>query len=96
MLDRLDHFPKVSNKDPQLLRDLGDPLLEINSAKREGYVPDVSYLDTARGIHPIVDKLPFALQEKRMVHASKYEQEHLVSFPPFSEFVGLINREADM
>lgn len=96
LVDRLDCFPKVTNKDPLLLRDLGDLLLEIDSAKKEGYVPGLSYLDTARGIHPIVDKLPYPLQEKWMVQASRYKQEHLVSFPPFSEFAALINREADM
>lgn len=35
LLDSLEHFPRISNKDPHLLRDLGDLLLEINSATFE-------------------------------------------------------------
>ncbi|KAI4892131.1 hypothetical protein NFI96_008825, partial [Prochilodus magdalenae] len=96
LFDKLERFPSITNKDPHLLRDLGDLLLEIDSAKSEGYIPGLFYLDTARGIHPIVDKLPFGLQEKWMTHGTKYKQEHLVSFPPFSVFTAFIRNEASM
>lgn len=96
LFDRLERFPRITNKDPHQLRDLGDLLLEIDSAKSEGYVPGLLYLDTARGIHPIVDKLPFGLQEKWMTYGTKYKQEHLVSFPPFSVFAAFIKNEASM
>lgn len=68
LFDRLERFPRIPNKDPHLLRDLGDLLLEIDSAKSEGHIPGLLYLDAARGIHPIVDKLPFSLQEKWLTH----------------------------
>ncbi|KAG7523181.1 hypothetical protein JOB18_041139 [Solea senegalensis] len=47
LFERLENFPKFSNKDPQKLRELGDLLTELNSAKSEGYLPGLSYLDTA-------------------------------------------------
>lgn len=96
LLDRLDRFPKISYKDPQLLRELQDLLLEIDAAKSEGYIPGLLYLDTARGINPVVEKLPYAMQEKWMNYGSKYKEDHCVSFPPFSAFVAFISREAKM
>lgn len=96
LLDRLERFPRISNKDPYLLRELQDLLLEIEAAKDEGYIPGLLYLDTARGIHPVVEKLPFGLQEKWMTYGSKYKEEHSVSFPPFSAFVAFISRESKM
>ncbi|XP_034768789.1 uncharacterized protein LOC117966565 isoform X2 [Acipenser ruthenus] len=89
-------FPKISNKDPQRLRELGDLLLELEAAKAEGYLPGLSYLDTARGIKPILEKLPFSMQEKWMSQGTRYKQEHGVSFPPFSFFSSLIRAEAKM
>lgn len=96
LLDRLERFPRISNKDPYLLRELQDLLLEIEAAKDEGYIPGLLYLDTARGIHPVVEKLPFGLQERWMTYGSKYKEEHSVSFPPFSAFVAFISRESKM
>nr|XP_024662065.1 uncharacterized protein LOC112436579 [Maylandia zebra] len=92
-LDRLDCFPKISYKDPQLLRELQDLLLEIDAAKSESYIPGLLYLDTARGINPVVEKLPYAMQEKWMNCGSKYKEDHRVSFPPFSAFVAFIGAE---
>ncbi|KAL3983520.1 RNA-binding protein Musashi [Sarotherodon galilaeus] len=96
LLNRLDRFPKISYKDPQLLRELQDLLLEIDAAKSEGYIPGLLYLDTARGINPVVEKLPYAMQEKWMNYGSKYKEDHCVSFLPFSAFVAFISREAKM
>lgn len=96
LFDKLERFPRITNKDPHLLRDIGDFLLEIDSVKSEGYIPGLLYLDTARGIHPIVEKLPFGLQEKWMTHRTRYKQEHFVSFPPFSVFAAFIRNEASM
>ncbi|KAK3507778.1 hypothetical protein QTP70_000334 [Hemibagrus guttatus] len=56
LFDRVDSFPKISNKDAKKLRELGDLLQEVESAKNEGYLPGLTYLDTARGVAPIVDK----------------------------------------
>ncbi|KAG7482904.1 hypothetical protein JOB18_033440 [Solea senegalensis] len=91
---RLENFPKFSNKDPQKLRELGDLLTELNSAKSEGYLPGLSYLDTTRGVNPIVEKLPYSLQEKWLAKGSQYKEQHYVSFPPFAYFTDFICGEA--
>ncbi|KAI3372121.1 hypothetical protein L3Q82_006974 [Scortum barcoo] len=90
LFERLENFPKVSNKDPMKLRELGDLLTELNSAKSEGYLPGLSYLDTARGVNPIVEKLPHSLQEKWLAKGSQYKEQHCVSFPPFAYFTDFI------
>lgn len=36
LFKRLDWFPRISNKDSQKLRELGDLLMEVLSAKAEG------------------------------------------------------------
>lgn len=96
LLNKTDCFPRISYRDPQCLRELADLLSETESAKMKGYLPGLSYLDTARGIAPIFEKLPFALQEKWMQQGSRYKQEHNVSFPPFSFLSTFIRNEAHM
>lgn len=64
LFNKLERFPKLSNKDPQRLRELGDLLLELQAAKTEGYLPGLTSLDTAGGISFILEKLPYSLQEK--------------------------------
>lgn len=49
LFDKLDCFPKISNREPQKLRELADLLKEVKSAKLGGYLPGLSFLDTARG-----------------------------------------------
>ena len=66
LFSKLEHFPKLTNKEPQKLRKLGDLLMEVEAAKLDGYLPGLSYLDTSRGVHPIAEKLPYNLQEKWM------------------------------
>lgn len=78
LLDRVERFPKISNKDPQKLRELGDLLQELVSAQREGNLPGLTYLDTARGLNPIVEKLPFGLQEKWISQGGNYKLRHKV------------------
>ncbi|KAI4896990.1 hypothetical protein NFI96_001373, partial [Prochilodus magdalenae] len=96
LFNKLERFPKFSNKEPKQLRELGDLLLEIQAAKEDGFLPALAYLDTARGINPILEKLPFNLQEKWMVHGTKYKEEHHTNFPPFSVFADFIRAEARM
>nr|XP_057920014.1 uncharacterized protein LOC131111058 isoform X1 [Doryrhamphus excisus]XP_057920015.1 uncharacterized protein LOC131111058 isoform X1 [Doryrhamphus excisus]XP_057920016.1 uncharacterized protein LOC131111058 isoform X1 [Doryrhamphus excisus]XP_057920018.1 uncharacterized protein LOC131111058 isoform X1 [Doryrhamphus excisus]XP_057920019.1 uncharacterized protein LOC131111058 isoform X1 [Doryrhamphus excisus] len=74
LLSKLENFPKISNKDNQRLRELGDILLEIQAAKAEGYLPGLAYLDTARGVNPIVEKLPYGLQERWISLRSMYKE----------------------
>ena len=56
LFKRLDEFPRISTKDYWKLRDLGDLLMELQGAREEGYLTGLTYLDTARGIGPIVEK----------------------------------------
>lgn len=93
LFDRLENFPKINIKEPLKLRELGDLLKEIESAKFEGYLPGLSYLDTARGVTPIVNKLPHNLQEKWMSLGSQYKINYQVAFPPFSYFADFVCRE---
>ncbi|KAI4897604.1 hypothetical protein NFI96_009502 [Prochilodus magdalenae] len=62
LFNKLERFPKFSNKEPKRLRELGDLLLE----------------------------------EKWMVHGTKYKEEHHTIFPPFSVFADFIRAEAKM
>ena len=94
LFSRLENFPRVTTKDPQRLRDLADLLSELQAAKEDGYLAGMSYLDTSRGIKPIIEKLPYNIQEKWLYFGTRYKQEHFVSFPPFSAFVNFISREA--
>ncbi len=63
LFSKLDNFPRISNKDNSKLRELGDLLLELQSAKEDGYLQRLTYLDTAHCINRIVDALPLNLQE---------------------------------
>lgn len=84
---KIENFPKLSGRDHGRLRELEDILLELESAKCNGCLPGLFYLDTARGVGPIVEKVPFYLQEKWMSIGSKYKEDYKVAFPAFSFFV---------
>lgn len=90
LLEKLDSFPKISSRDHSKLRELGDLLMELLSAKEDGYLPGLTVLYTARGTNPIVEKLPFGLQEKWIYQGSKFKREHNVTFPPFSYFTEFV------
>ncbi|XP_041945123.1 uncharacterized protein LOC121706994 [Alosa sapidissima] len=94
LLDRIESFPKITKQDPLKLRELGDLLREVLSAKTEGFLAGLSYLDTSRGVNPIIEKLPYPLQEKWINQGSQYKRKHNVSFPPFSFFTDFVCTEA--
>ncbi|KAL3977608.1 alcohol-forming fatty acyl-CoA reductase [Sarotherodon galilaeus] len=94
LFQRLDSFPKIVAKDYIRLRELGDLLMEIQGTKEDGYLTGLSYLDTSRGIGPIVDKLPYGLQEKWVSSGSWYKEENNGRFPPFSYFCNFVCHEA--
>lgn len=96
LLRRLDSFPKISNKETNKLRDLGDLLMELQVAKSEGVLLGLACLDTARGIAGIVQKLPFSLQEKWMSLGYAFKQQHKVPFPPFYVLVNFVAEQAKM
>lgn len=89
---KLENFPKVT-MNLQMLHDLGDLLTELEATKLDGYLPGLAYLDTSKGVSPIVEKLPHSIQEKWMSFGSKYKQ---VAFPRFSVFANFICTEAKM
>lgn len=94
LLKRLEDFPRITNKEPRQLRELGDLLQELETAKGSGLTPGLAYLDTARGVNPIVEKLPYNLQERWITQGSRYKEEHKVAFPPFRIFVKFICSQA--
>ncbi|XP_073668774.1 uncharacterized protein [Paramisgurnus dabryanus] len=96
LLRRLDDFPKISNKETNKLRDLGDLLMELLVAKSEGVLLGLACLDTARGIAGIVQKLPFSLQERWMALGYAFKQQHKVPFPPFHVLVNFVTEQAKM
>lgn len=92
----LESFPKVGPKDSHLLQELADLLQELEAAKNEGYLPGLSFLDTSRGINPIVEKLPSGLQESWVKEGSRYKRDYKAHYPPFSYFVRFVNNHAEM
>jgi len=42
LLTKLEEFPKISNKDNEKLRELGDLLLEMEAARKVGFLPGLS------------------------------------------------------
>ncbi|CAI5671390.1 unnamed protein product [Oreochromis niloticus] len=94
LFKRLDCFPRLTLRENIKLRELSDLLMELLAAKEDGYLPGLSYLDTPRGINPIVEKLPVNLQEKWLSAGSRYKEQHRVCFPPFAFFVDFVNSEA--
>jgi len=90
----LDAVPRITAKDHSKLRELGDLLIEIQGAKEDGYLTGLSYLDPSRGVGPIVDKLPFGLQEKWMSSGPWNKGENHGRFPPFDYFCNLVCQEA--
>ncbi|XP_074469284.1 uncharacterized protein LOC141754250 [Sebastes fasciatus] len=95
LFSKIENFPKIQNRDNQTLQELADLLIELDVAKNDGYLPGLAYLDTARGVQPIVEKLPLYLQDKWMSQGCKYKREHGVAFPPFWYFKEFICREAE-
>ncbi|XP_075530085.1 uncharacterized protein LOC142563417 [Dermacentor variabilis] len=91
---RIASFPRLSDKDTEKLRELGDLLLEVEAAKCDPQLTGLSYLDTARGVNPIVEKLPQRLQDMWIAKGSKYKRDHRVAFPPFSFFASFIRDQA--
>ncbi|XP_067279206.1 uncharacterized protein [Pseudorasbora parva] len=94
LLKKLEDFPKLGNKDSHKLRELGDILLELECAKIEGYLPGLAYLDTAHGLKPIVEKLPYSLQERWVTEGFRYKEEYRVLFPPFAVFSRFVRQQA--
>lgn len=94
LFQRINSFPKITNRDYLKLHELSDLLMELEAAKVDGDLPGLQYLDTARGINPLVQKLPFNLQEKWLSLGSSYKLQYHVSFPPFEVFADFVRQQA--
>jgi len=94
LFDRLEKFQKLASRDPTGLRKYGDLLTEVLSAKEDGGLHGLAYLDTARGLHPLAAKLPLPLQEKWLSVGFRYKDQHRVPIPPFTVFVDFVTLEA--
>nr|XP_054598158.1 uncharacterized protein LOC129163741 [Nothobranchius furzeri] len=94
LLKKVDEFPRISSRENQKLRELGDILLELEAARADGFLPGLSYLDTSRGITPIVQKLPYSLHDKWVSLASRYKETNQISYPPFSFFAKFVCDQA--
>lgn len=90
-LKHIDTFPKITNQDYSKPTKLSDLQLEL-----EGDLPGLSFLDTARGVNPIVHKLPFRLQEKWASVGASYKQTKRVPYTPFAYFVDFVSQEASI
>lgn len=66
----------------------------MECAKEDGALPGLLYLDTARGVKQIVEKLPYNLQEKWTSLGSKFKEDNRVAFPPFSVFSKFVRQQA--
>ncbi|KAM4032594.1 uncharacterized protein ACNLHF_019812 [Anomaloglossus baeobatrachus] len=95
LLKQLYDLPKISGKDASKYQELSDLLSELQLAKTDTHLPGLSYLDTARGVKPIVAKLPYNVQERWTMVGTNYKKEHQVCFPPFSYFCEFINGIAE-
>ncbi|XP_063416574.1 uncharacterized protein LOC134698584 [Mytilus trossulus] len=91
LVNKLDNFPTLTNKDNSLLYDLSDIISEIEYHKENPKLGCLlAYFDSSRGVNPIVEKLPYGLQEKWITRASRYKSKYEVAFPPFTEFSDFI------
>lgn len=96
LFSRLEAFPKIQSRDNHKLQELADLLEELQIAKQSGKLCGLAYLDTARGVQPIVEKLPYPLQERWMSQGARFKKEYNVSFPPFSFFKEFVCSEAEV
>ncbi|XP_053375012.1 uncharacterized protein LOC128547190 [Mercenaria mercenaria] len=88
---KLENFPRLGPKDSKKLYELADILQEIqNNMADPKYADLLSYFNSSRGVIPIVNKLPYNMQEKWTTRAAKYKADRNVPFPPFCYFVNFV------
>ena len=89
---KLAKFPKLTNRDNKKFYDLSDILTEIQTSMEDvQYNTVLAYYNSSSGVTPIVNKLPYGIQEKWTNHASSYKRTHSVPYPPFHIFVKFID-----
>ena len=90
---RLDEWPQVAPNDGHGLRKYADLLVQCEKAMER--ISSMKALDDDQENHKMMSKLPrwAAVRWGRLVYNWKEEKE---SFPPFSEFVKFVVKEADI
>ncbi|XP_014673822.1 PREDICTED: uncharacterized protein LOC106814066 [Priapulus caudatus] len=92
---RLESFSRITGRDNKKLYELSDILAEIEAVKEDPqYQAVMAYFDSSSGINPIVNRLPYGMQEKWTTSAQNYKRKYGVTFPPFSHFVEFIREIA--
>ncbi|XP_014677161.1 PREDICTED: uncharacterized protein LOC106817025 [Priapulus caudatus] len=92
---RLESFPRLTNKEPKRLYELSDIVSEIEAIKEnEGFKGLLAYFDSSSGVTPIVNKLPYNLQEKWTSSATRYMDRYHVVYPPFSHFSAFLREQS--
>lgn len=95
VLKKLNEFPKLGHKDSAKLYELSDILSEIESLKEDPkYATLLAYFDSSVGVSPVVNKLPFNLQEKWTTRASNFKKVHSETYPRFWVFTEFIREQA--
>ena len=88
VVTKLKHFPIITSKDPKKLYELVDVLSEVAALKHDSkYSLQLSYFDSSEGILPIVQKLPYNIQEKWVTRAVHFKKKNNDCFPPFTYFL---------
>ncbi|XP_038077337.1 uncharacterized protein LOC119745185 [Patiria miniata] len=91
---RIEGFPKISHRDSAKLLEYSHLLMEIEYVKDMDNCPGLLHLDSGRGLRPLVEKLPYNLQEKWLMEGARYKDKHQVTFPPFKVFSEFVSYQA--
>ncbi|XP_075436064.1 uncharacterized protein LOC142472776 [Ascaphus truei] len=94
LFKRVDNFPRITAQNYIKLWELGDLLQHLESLRADQSQSDLNFLDSARFLRPILEKLPYNLQERWTSQGSKYKREKQVAFPPFSFFLSFLREAA--
>ncbi|XP_071944669.1 uncharacterized protein [Antedon mediterranea] len=89
---RIETFPKMNTWEAEKIMLFSQLMNEIQYMKEEGIYPGLAALDSARGLHPLVEKLPNNLQEKWCMTGSQYKLDHKVLFPPFNVYFKFVQK----
>lgn len=94
---QLENFRPVTSAENKRLYDLLNILIKIESLMANStFSTSLSYFNSSIGVNPIINKLPFHLQEKWIAKASNYKKLNKVPFPPFSYFVTFVREMSEI
>nr|XP_034311384.1 uncharacterized protein LOC117684234 [Crassostrea gigas] len=94
---QLENFRAVTSAENKRLFDLLNILIKIESLMDNStFSTSLSYFNSSIGVNPIINKLPFHLQEKWTAKASNYKKLNKVPFPPFSYFVTFVREMSEI